>query len=74
MDNMLFRRLQLAAERGGGLGFVLRPPSAARKPCWAGLRLHAAWVPAAPRPRLSVRILHASGNFADTECRVELDA
>jgi protein ImuA len=38
-ENMLFRRFQLAVERGGGQGFILRPPDALRKPCWAALRL-----------------------------------
>lgn len=39
LDNMTYRRLQLAAERGQGLGFILRPREAARRPCWAALRL-----------------------------------
>ncbi|HEY3323973.1 MAG TPA: hypothetical protein VGP72_26205 [Planctomycetota bacterium] len=39
LDNMSYRRLQLAAEHGQGLGFVMRPKEAARKPCWAALRL-----------------------------------
>jgi hypothetical protein len=42
MDNMTFRRFQLAAERGGALGFVIRPVEAQRKPCWASVRLQIA--------------------------------
>jgi len=34
-----FRQLQLAAEAGGGVGFVLRPPGALRAPSFAVLRL-----------------------------------
>lgn len=33
------RRLQLAAESSGGLGFLIRPETARREPCWAAVRL-----------------------------------
>lgn len=42
-DNMAYRRFQLAVERGGGQGFIVRPTDAVRKPCWAALRLRVAW-------------------------------
>jgi hypothetical protein len=35
-----FRRLQLAAENGGGLGVLLRPVQALRSPSFATVRLH----------------------------------
>ncbi len=35
----VFRRLQLSAERGGGLGFLIRPPTARDEPSWSDLRL-----------------------------------
>jgi hypothetical protein len=35
----VFRRLQLAAERGGGLGFLIRPPTARGEPSWSDVRL-----------------------------------
>jgi len=38
-DNQSLRRLQLAAERGGGLGFLFRPHRAAAAPSPAALRL-----------------------------------
>jgi hypothetical protein len=34
----VFRRLQLAAERGGGLGFLVRPPTARGEPSWSDVR------------------------------------
>ena len=58
MDNMVFRRLQLAAECGGGLGFVIRPMTAVRKPCWGSLRLH---VVSCGLSKVRLRLLHARG-------------
>src|SRR5438874_6936187 len=34
-----FRRLQLAAEAGGGLGFLVRPAACRAEPSWAAVRL-----------------------------------
>jgi hypothetical protein len=34
-----FRRLQLAAEAGGGLGFLVRPMACRAEPSWAAVRL-----------------------------------
>src|SRR6185437_15597607 len=39
LDDPAFRRLQLAAEAGGGRGFLLRPFRASREPSWASVRL-----------------------------------
>lgn len=33
------RRLQLAAEAGGGVGFLVRPAAVRDEPCWAAVRL-----------------------------------
>jgi protein ImuA len=41
LEARVFRRLQLAAERGGGLGFLIRAPSARNEPSWSDVRL---WV------------------------------
>jgi protein ImuA len=45
-----FRRLQLAAETGGGVGFLLRPASALRQPSFAAVRLLVAPVSTPPGP------------------------
>jgi hypothetical protein len=34
----VFRRLQLSVERGGGLGFLIRPPTARGEPSWSDVR------------------------------------
>jgi protein ImuA len=60
MDNMNFRRFQLAAERGGGLGFIIRPIEAERKPCWASLRLRIEQHHSQSR-KVSVKLLHVRG-------------
>src|SRR5262249_27875364 len=39
LNDRAFRRLQLAAETGGGLGFLLRPASGRAAPSWAEVRL-----------------------------------
>jgi protein ImuA len=38
LNDREFRRLQLAAEAGGGLGLLLRPGSAQAEPSWAEVR------------------------------------
>ncbi len=39
LDGRTFRRLQLAAEQGGGLGLLIRPESVRSQPSWADVRL-----------------------------------
>jgi hypothetical protein len=39
LDGRTFRRLQLAAEEGGGLGLLIRPLAARQEPSWADVRL-----------------------------------
>ena len=72
-DNRTLRRLQLAAEVGGGLGMLIRPIAARRQPCWARLRLVVRPLPAAESSsgrRLRIELLHNHGKQA---IQVELD-
>ena len=39
LHNLVFRRLQLAVEKGGGIGFFIRPASVRPQPSWAEVRL-----------------------------------
>lgn len=39
VNEKMLRRWQLAAENGGTLGFLIRPPTALKEPTWAKVRL-----------------------------------
>jgi hypothetical protein len=74
-NDRVFRRLQLAAEAGGGPGFLLRSASCRSEPSRTGARL---WVEAASEPRLvsgwrlRVLVLHRRGGPAGEVVEVEL--
>jgi hypothetical protein len=76
LDGRTFRRLQLAAEQGGGLGLLVRPQGARHEPSWAEVRLAVEPLPAvaphAPR-RLKVELLHSRGGASGGSVEVELD-
>jgi protein ImuA len=46
-----FRRLQLAAESGGGVGFLVRPMACRAEPSWASVRLGVTALPSAALSR-----------------------
>lgn len=49
LDDRLFRRLQLAAELGRGIGFLVRPAAARELPSWAEARLLVQGLPTPPQ-------------------------
>ena len=76
LDGRTFRRLQLAAEQGGGLGLFVRPERVRHEPSWAEARLVVEPLPAAaadaPR-RLKVQLLRCRGGASGGSVEVELD-
>jgi protein ImuA len=66
------RRLQLAAETGGGLGFLLRPAGALRVPSFAALRLLVTPV-AAPTRSLRLDVVRCRGGRSGKSVFLEID-
>ena len=68
------RRLQLAAETGGGVGFLVRPASAVRLPSFAVLRLLASPVSAPGfARRLDVEVVRCRGTSGGQSLVLEID-
>lgn len=61
MDDFQSRRLQLAAEQGGGIGLWVLPQSMFHQPSWADIRWH---VRSVPRPT-SIHASHPSDRFLE---------
>jgi len=74
IDHRSFRRLQLAAEHGGGLGLLIRPPSARREPSWAQVRLAVEPLPGGTsrKRRLRIELLRCRGAAGNGTLEVEL--
>lgn len=78
LDGRSFRRMQLAAEEGGGLGLLLRPAYAESEPSWAEVRLRVTPLPAPDSHtcrQLEVELLRCRGLATARKVMVEvLDA
>lgn len=69
-----FRRLQLAAEAGGGLGLLLRPARAAGDCCWADVRLLVQPLPGGHSTRkVRLEILHVRAGKSGGTVELEID-
>lgn len=76
-----YRRLKLASEAGGGVGWLLREASVRGQPSWADLRLQvqpvsrdwSAQTGTCAVRVLNVELLHCRGRFAERSALVELD-
>lgn len=82
IDGKTFRRWQLAAEQGGGLGLLVRPESARHEASWADVRL--AVEPAAVQPasaalatadvrRLRIHVVRCRNGASGGSVEVEID-
>jgi hypothetical protein len=67
-DYQKLRRLQLAAETGGAIGFVFRPLAAARETSPAALRVQVSVAESGPR----VEILKCRGRIGEDSSRAAL--
>lgn len=75
LDGRTFRRLQLAAEQGGGLGLLVRPEHARAEPSWADVRLLVEPLPSggkARRRRLRVCVLRCRGGTSGGSVELEI--
>jgi protein ImuA len=70
-----FRRLQLAAEAGGGLGLLVRPAARRADPSWAEVRLLVEPLSGGGelRRRLRIHVLRARGVVDEPGVDVEID-
>jgi protein ImuA len=78
LDGRTFRRLQLAAEASGAVGFFVRPAAAEREPSWAEVRLAVSprASPEGDQPygwQLAVRLLHCGGRFGKKEGQIVVE-
>ena len=71
-----FRRLQLAAEQGGGLGLLMRPESVRHESSWANVRLLVEPLPVATPEagrRLRIQLLRSRAGLSGGSIEVEID-
>jgi hypothetical protein len=72
-DGRVFRRLQLAAEQGGGLGLLIRPATVRGEPSWADVRLLIEPSREVARRRIRIVLLRSRGGFGERAVEVEIN-
>lgn len=80
LSNAAYRRLQLAAEAGGGVGLLLRPGGCRSEPSWADARLWVEPLPSKSRRErvahgrvLRVEAIYCRGRAAGSAVELEID-
>jgi protein ImuA len=75
LPGIAFRRLQLAAEESGGVGFFVRPRAALNEPSWADARLSVTPRPGrGASPRFRVTAAYSRGQTPSGAADIEIDA
>jgi len=70
-----FRRLQLATEAAGGIGFLVRPAEALHQPSWAEVRLLVRPQPTGVEsPGFRVKAVYCRGEATDTEIDIMINS
>ena len=73
LDGRTFRRLQLAAEQGGGVGLLIRPAAVRGEPSWADVRLLVEPRGAIKPRRVRIVLLRCRGGLGERSVEVEID-
>ncbi len=83
LDDRAFRRIQLAAERGRSLGFLLRPTAARGQPTWSEIQLLVTALPSCSTfstlqsthtaRRLRIELLRSRSGHTGTSVELEFD-
>ncbi len=74
LSPVAYRRLKLAAERSGSVGFLLRSAPALRQSSWADVRLAVEPRPAwGESPSFCVRTLYSRGEATQSSVNVQID-
>lgn len=75
LTGIAFRRLQLAAEESGGIGFLVRSATALKQPSWADVRLSVTPRPArGENPCFHVAVAYSRGQTMRSVADIEINA
>jgi hypothetical protein len=73
LDDRAFRALQLAAERGGTVGLLVRPANVRGQPTWSEVQLLVEAISGGKTRRLRVEVIRCRYGAAGASMEVELD-